>query len=299
MPGDRMARINRAPIRRPGRAGQGAMRVALLLLVGSFAGPVAQLRAEVTIDDPGTFVVDRAQVIAASQERQLEGWLRELEQKTGAQVKILTVQTTDGEDFFGFVHRHAERWKLGRKGKDNGVLIAVAIKDRKDRIHVGYGLEGVLPDAWCGQVRRQILVPAFKKGRFGDGLLRATTAIAGRIASQAGVKLQGMPTVQTGRGRGGPQPQVFCCSGFMPFIILWIVLSSLGRRARHYRTWGGRSSGRGLFWGLMLGSMLTGPRRGGGFGGGGFGSGFGGGGFGGGSFGGGGGFGGGGAGGSW
>ena len=70
--------------------------------------------AAVTVQDPGTYVVDRAGIIDDGVERQLEGWLRELEQKTTAQVKVLTVPTTDGEDFFSFVHRHAELWKLGR-----------------------------------------------------------------------------------------------------------------------------------------------------------------------------------------
>ena len=219
----------------------------------------ADLRAEVTIPDPGTFVVDAAGIIDAQTERQLEGWLRELEQKTTAQVKLLTVPSTEGEDFFTLVHRHAELWKLGQEGKDNGVLIAVALRERKDRIHVGYGLESVLPDSWCGSLRRKDFVPYFKEGRFADGLFRGTVAIANKVADSANVKLTGIP------------------------------------QYRHqYR----RGRVRGLVWGLMLTSMLGGRRSfgcggfGGGFGGG-LGGGFGG------SFGGGGGFGGGGAGGSW
>ena len=68
------------------------------------------LYAEVLIKDPGTYVVDTAGVIQASDKGQLEGWLRELEQKTTAQVKVLTVQTTDGEDIFSFAQRQAETW---------------------------------------------------------------------------------------------------------------------------------------------------------------------------------------------
>ena len=102
---------------------------------------------EILISDPGTYVVDTAGVIQTSDRRQLEGWLRELEQKTTAQVKVLTVQTTEGEDIFSFVQRHAEAWKLGQKGKDNGALIALALQERRVRIHTGYGLEGVLPDS--------------------------------------------------------------------------------------------------------------------------------------------------------
>lgn len=256
----------------------------------------ADLRAEVTIPDPGTFVVDAAGIIDAQTERQLEGWLRELEQKTTAQVKVFTVPTIEGEDFFGFVQRHAELWKLGQEGKDNGVLIAVAIRERKDRIHVGYGLESVLPDSWCGSLRRKDLVPYFKEGRFADGLFRGTVAIANKVADSANVKLTGIPQYRHQYRRG--RPGGMACGGVMPLFVMIIVFSSMSRRARHRGRWGGGGLGRGLFWGLMLTSMLGGR---GSFGGGGFGGGFGGGlggGFGG-SFGGGGGFGGGGAGGSW
>ena len=94
-----------------------------LALVLSLAAPALlapAAGAAVTVKDPGTYVVDTAGLIDAGTERRVEGWLRELEQKTTAQVKILTVPTTDGEDIVGFAQRHAEAWKLGRKGKDNG-----------------------------------------------------------------------------------------------------------------------------------------------------------------------------------
>ena len=110
--------------------------------------------AEVTVRDPGSYVVDAANIIDPANEQQMNLWLAELEQKTTAQIKVLTVTTIDGEDFFGFVQRHAELWKLGRKGKDNGALIPLAINERKVRIHTGYGLEGMMQDAWCGSVSR-------------------------------------------------------------------------------------------------------------------------------------------------
>lgn len=270
--------------------GRVALRLAGLLL-----SVVCQRAAgEVTVSDPGTFVVDRAGIIDAGAEGRLESWLRELEQKTTAQLKVLTVPTTDGEDFFGFVQRHAELWKLGRKGKDNGALIAVAVRERQYRIHVGYGLEGVLPDSWCGSLQRKMFVPFFRRGQFTEGIFRGTVAVANRIADEANTTLIGMPGY---RVRRGPPRQAMCGAGVLPFIVFMIVLSSISRRRRHYGRWGGGGLLPSLFWGMMLGNMMSGGRRshwGGGFGGGGFGGGFGGG-----SFGGGGGFGGGGAGGSW
>ena len=124
----------------------------LALSLPAWFANASSASAEVTVRDPGTFVVDVAHVMDDMAERKLEGYLRELEQKTGTQVKVLTVPTTDGEDFFGFVQRHAELWKLGRKGLDNGVLVGMALQEREVRIHVGYGLEAVLPDSWCGTV---------------------------------------------------------------------------------------------------------------------------------------------------
>jgi len=251
------------------------------------------LAAQTTIPDPGTYVVDQANVIDANTRRQMEGWLRELEQKTGAQVKVLTVATTGGEDFLGFVQRHAEAWKLGRAGKDNGVLIAVAVADRQARIHPGYGLEAVLPDSWCGSLHRNVFVNNFRGGQFSTGIFQGTVAVANRIADDAKIQLTGIPDF---RHRRSTAPVAAVGGGFSTLFVLMIVLIVLSRRRRCYGRWGGGFGG-GLFWGSVMSNVLRGGR---GFGGG-FRGGFGGGGFGGfgGSFGGGGRFGGGGGGGSW
>ena len=253
-------------------------------------------RAEVTVPDPGTFVVDRADIIDAGVERRLEGWLVELAAKTGSQVKVLTVTTTEGEDWFGFVQRHADLWKLGRKGKDDGVLIAVKPKSGPEkgeiRIHPGYGLEGALPDSWCGSLSRAIVDKYLRAGRYSDGIYDLTIRVANRVADEAKVTLAGIPDYryQVGRPRG-----VICGGGLVPLVIMFIVFSSMSRRNRHRRSWGGGGLLHGLLWAGIFGSMMGGGRRSswGSFGG------FGGGGFGGGSFGGGGGFGGAGGGASW
>lgn len=244
------------------------------------------LRAEVTIRDPGTFVVDTANLIDDGVQRGMEGWLKELEDKTGAQVKVLTVRTTGDETIEQFSLRHAhDLWKLGQQGKDNGVLITVAVEDREYRIEVGYGLEGQLPDAWCDRLGRDMLVPAFRQGRFGEGLLNATVAVANRVADEYNVRLTGAPNL---RYHPSPGPGAPICggSGLTLFFIIFVILMQLGRRNRGYRRWGAGD----LLTGMVIGSMFGGRRGGGGWGGGGFGGG---------SFGGGGGFGGGGASGRW
>jgi len=262
----------------------------------------------VTVKDPGTYVVDTANIIDAGVEAELERWLGDLERQTTAQVKVLTVRTIEGEDWFGFVQRHAELWKLGQKEKDNGALIAVTVQERKVRIHTGDGLEGVLPDSWCGSASREVAGAHFKKEQYSEGIRKLTTAVVNEIAADAGVTLGGVSSYryqpsggQTSRGR---QPRgartdrrsrhVFCCSsGLFPLFVLLMIVSTLFRRRRHYGAWGG-GFGRALFWGMLFGGGLGRGRSswGGGFGGGS-------GGFGGGSFGGGGSFSGGGGGASW
>ncbi len=250
--------------------------------------PIAS-RAEMTIPDTGAFVVDTAGVISAGTQQRLNALLLELQQKTGAQVKVLTVKNTDGEDFFDFVQHQYDMWKLGQKGKDNGALIALTVEGRKVRIHTGYGLEAVLPDSWAGTESRAAAARFFSKGEYSAGLEWLTDQVAQKVAASEGVKLQGRVVQVRRRPAAAP-----CCGVIVPLIVILLLISSLSRRRRYYGRWGGGGLLPGLFIGGMLGNMLGG--RGSSWGGG-FGGGFGGGGFGG--FGGGGMSGGGGGGASW
>jgi len=225
---------------------------------------------------PTTFVTDRAGIIDDATEHRLTGLLQELEQKTGARILVLTVDTTGGQDIHQYAFERADRWKLGANRKSASVLVVVAQKDRKYRFEVGYDWEHVLPDGYVGQLGRDVFVPHFRAGRFSQGIFEAAALMAGKIAKEKGVQLKGMPTLRQPTSRG-PQPLLmvrFVFLGFVAFVLLLIVLSQA------------RRGGKG-FWGVHVGT-------GSGFGGGGFSGGFG-------SFGGGGGggFGGGGAGGSW
>jgi uncharacterized protein len=264
-------------------------------LVGAL---VSAADAQETLPKPRNHVWDRANVLDAGTEQRIDGYLTELEQKTTAQIILLTIDSTGGEEMHEYAFRHAEAWELGQKGKDNGALILLAVGDRKSWIEVGYGLEGVLPDIWLGAMQRQYFVPNFKRGDYATGLTQGTLAMVHRVAEEAGLTISGMPVyaVRHARARrpGGALSAIF--SNLWCIIFAILILSSLGGGGRHYR--------RRRSWGSWIGpwiifSALTGGSRsswGGGFGGGGFGGGFGGGSFGGG---GGGSFGGGGAGASW
>ncbi len=142
---------------------------------------------------PLNYVVDLANIIEQPTETRLNALLKELEEKTTTQMLILTINSLDGESIEEFSLGVAEKWRLGQKGKDNGLLITVSVGDRRYRFEVGYGLEGILPDSFVGTLGRRVLVPNFKRGDYSRGLYQAALVIANRIAESEGVKLKGIP----------------------------------------------------------------------------------------------------------
>ena len=195
---------------------------------------------------------------------------------------VLTISSLEGESIEDFSIRIAhDEWELGQKGKDNGVLLLISLKDRKYRIEVGYGLEGVLPDSLVGSMGRNILVPYFRKGDYSDGIFATTLAIANKIAADAGVKIEGMPQIKyrtSPTGSGKSANPLSAIVGLVFFIIigilfiknpraflLFLLFSSMGGRRG---PWGGG----GGFGGGGFGSF--GGGGGGGFGGGGASSGW-------------------------
>jgi uncharacterized protein len=146
---------------------------------------------------PPKYVVDLAGIVDDATENRLNGYLQQLEQKTTAQLVVLTIRSLEGESLEDFSIKIAhDKWKLGQKGKDNGVLLVISVKDRKYRIEVGYGLEGVLPDSLVGSLGRNLLVPFLRKGDYSNGIFAVAVAIANEIAADSGVKIDGMPTVK-------------------------------------------------------------------------------------------------------
>jgi uncharacterized protein len=251
---------------------------AFLLVLGCllfYSGPSHAVTPEPPTS-PGNYVVDLAGIIDGGVQTRLNAYLKELEQKTTVQMVVLTIKSLDGGSIDDFSLRMAhDKWKLGQKGKDNGLLLTVAVDEHKYRIEVGYGLEGTLPDSMVGTIGRQYLVPYFKKGDYSAGIFNASLEIIKTIAAAQGVEITGMPKTP---GMKSKRKRGFGLSDLIWFgILLVFIIPFMLFRSRSGGYWGG----------------------GGGFGGGGFGGGFGGGGDGGFGGGGGGGFGGGGAGGDW
>jgi uncharacterized protein len=218
---------------------------------------------------PRGLINDFANVIPPAYEERMNSIAREVLAKADATLTVVTLKDIGGADIDEFTNRLYERWGVGKKGEDRGVMILIALEERKIRIEVGYGLEGIIPDGLAGQIRDQAMVPYLSKGEFGPGLLNGLYALAGIIAKDRGIELAGEPAA----------PRVITSKrsrtvyGIFPFLFLLFIFLFLFRSGR-----------RGM--GTLLLLMLLGGGRGGfrgrgsmgGFGGGfgGFGGGFGG-----------------------
>ena len=122
-------------------------------------------------------IIDQANILSASEKQQLEDQIRKIYNQGKAQIGIIIVSTTGQESIFDFAMRVAEQWKLGSAKQDNGLLIAVAVNDRRIHIATGYGLEGVLPDIIASRIIRNQITPAFKNGQYGQGLISGVNEI--------------------------------------------------------------------------------------------------------------------------
>jgi len=190
---------------------------------------------------PQKYVEDKANIIDNSMENQLNGYLQELEQKTGAQMIVLTINTTNNIPIEMYAIELATKWKLGQKGKDNGALVVVAKDDRKYRFEIGYGLEGVLPDSYCGTIGRKYFVPYFRKGQFGEGIFHGVVLMVNKIAKEKGLKITGMPDINKIQQMAGKHRRNPLSSLFFLFFILPFLFGGLFRRRSFlpFLFWGG------------------------------------------------------------
>ena len=271
-----------------------------LILAALLVFPVFAARGESvdSLPKPTDYVSDFAHVLSPEAIARIDNICSQLDHSAAqAQIAVVTVKTLDGEDPADWANELEDKWKMGKKegsgaSSSKGVLVLLAVNDRKYRIDVGYGLEGILPDGLVGDIGREMRVQ-LRAGDYDGALTGVVSQIGKIIADDAKVTLQGADE------QLAPQPLRRAPHHGFPFggIIFLIILLLV---------FGGSGIARLLGWGLLFSGLGGGPRYppgggwgGGGFGGGGFGGGSGGGG--GGGFGGfgGGGFGGGGAGGDW
>ena len=122
-------------------------------------------------------ITDNAQLLSPTVSQSLSESLKAHEDHTGNQIAVLTIPTIDGESIEDYAVEVFDSWKLGQKGKDNGILIVVVPNDRRMRIEVGYGLEGTLTDGMAGQIIRTVMTPKFKNGDYDGGITDGVKAV--------------------------------------------------------------------------------------------------------------------------
>ena len=238
-----------------------------LYLAGLLLFTASVLLAERVQDLPAptNYVNDFAGVLSPATRTYLNSLCAAVDRQAHAQIAVVTIKSLDGEPIENFTTALEEKWKVGTKGTDRGAILVLAANDRRYRIEVGYGLEGILPDGKTGNIGRS-MIPYLRQGNYDQAAATAVTQMAQTIAADAGVTLnvsapRGPPQRQPHSLTGG---QLLLLAGLIFLVIL--VLSRLG--------------GSGLM-GFLIGAFLGGGWGGGGRGGGDWGGGGGGGGFGG------------------
>lgn len=216
-------------------------------------------------------VNDFVNVIDAASEAELERQILALKAASGDVVVVATIDTFAP---YGDIRAYALKMfenrgrGIGEKGNDNGLLVLLAVKDRRVWVEVGYDLEQFITDGFAGETSRNYMAPAFARDEYGAGLVAGVTRLIGRIAHGRGITLQGVPEPET----ESESSSDFAPALFIAFIILMILLSNIGRRSRfrpgrrHWGAgpWSGWNSGVGPFGG---GGRIGGGGFGGGFGG--------------------------------
>jgi uncharacterized protein len=254
------------------------MKLRRPILVWCVAGLVLALATVARTDDfknfqPTGYVTDRAGILTAQTKTQLEALCLELEQKTGAQMAIVTVKSLDGNEVQPYANDLFRQLGIGKKKQDNGLMLLVAPNDRKYWTEVGYGLEPIINDARAGDAGR-LMTPYFRQGDYSSGVTAAAWQLAKYIADDKGVTLTGAPQLR-------PVQHHQDSSGLGIWIILGIILfiflmsrsggsgSNINRRGGGSGWWVGPVVGGG--WGGSRGGWGGGGGGGWGGGGGGFG----------------------------
>jgi uncharacterized protein len=238
------------------RAAPIALAFATVAAVGAAVQPLPALADKA--------VNDFASVVDSRSEAEIERWVRSLVAASKDYVYVVTVDTfAPYSSIEEYAVRLFERAKIGTREKDNGVLIVMAVQERRVRIETGYGIEPFITDGFAGETIRREMLPEFREGRYGQGLLNGTSRVVRRIAEGRGVALADVPEQPA---RQIERPSLPSWVVPLGIVIVFLILRSISRRSQPYSRYRRR---RGGTWSGWHGGI-------GGFGGGGFGGGFGG-----------------------
>ncbi|MFH1504987.1 MAG: TPM domain-containing protein [Candidatus Omnitrophota bacterium] len=212
--------------------------LAVLFSFAVFAGDAARIPSR-----GQDYVNDFANLLNYSDKLAITNFAAELEKKTTAQIAVVTIKTTQPETIQGFSVRLFDQWRIGQKDKDNGVLLLMAVDDRKAWITTGYGIEGAIPDVIANKIVQDIMIPYFKQEQYSQGIAKGSIAVISLVAKEYDVVITGQETQvhQTVHHKKSALEIIF------PILILIFFISM-------------RSGLLGYF---LLGSMVGGRRRGG------------------------------------
>jgi len=246
--------LNPSFVTRPGKRTAIATFSFCLLLATVAAG---QVPADSLLQSlrPSADVNDHAGILTPEQKEMLEARCKALRQKNGTQFAVVTIKSLEGGQIDDFANKLFVRWGIGEKGKNNGILLIVALQDRKARVEVGYGLEPILPDALAGRVLDEQLFPAFKQQRYFEGLNGAVNRICeiverGEPATAAARRGAGM----TGFG------EMILLAGFLSlFVAIGAFVVGLGIRTQKVPLilFGGFFGGIPFLMGFMMAAPLA------------------------------------------
>jgi uncharacterized protein len=237
------------------------------------AAPAPAAAADRAFPAPVGYVNDFADVLDQASADSITLLATELREKSGAEMAVVTLRDLGGETIDPVAVALFQQWGIGRRGQDDGVLILLAVAERRVRIETGYGLEGPLPDGRCGAIIRRVMAPPLSAGRYGEGLLAGARSVAGAIAADRGVAITGS-TAPPSMGREAREAPAWVL--FVLFLVILLIFLGMSRLTRAVLTgprgdWSGRGrhdpwGGFGGGWGGM-GGFGGGGGGGGGFGG--------------------------------
>jgi uncharacterized protein len=210
---------------------------------------------------PQGYVSDFANVVDAASKSQLEAYCAVVEQATGAQMALVTLPSLEGEPIEDVANTIFRAWGVGQKGKNEGIMLLLAVNDRRSRLEVGYGLEPILPDGLTGSILREMR-PALRQKDYGDAMMAAAQTIGNAIARAKNVTLTATLPRRARPTTSNSIPWPVIVGGL--FLLFWLMRKG---GPRGYGGGGGGGFLPGLILGNVLGRSTWGSRGSGGFGG--------------------------------
>ena len=175
--------------------------LAAICCLAAFLYPVS---ADMVSPDLGVYVYDEAQVLSVETEAYIQKANQELENKTGAQIVVVAIDSLEGQSIEEYATELFRQWGIGDAEKNNGILLLCAVKDRKFRVEVGYGLEGDLPDGKTGRMQDTYIIPLLQEDNFDAGIKNGFNAFLQEVANIYGITITGETAVSYDDEEGNP-----------------------------------------------------------------------------------------------